>query len=333
MIRWGILGAGRIARKFAASLRELPDARLAAVGSRSAERAQALAAEFGALRCHASYRTFAEDPEVDAVYVATRHPWHREAMTLCLRAGRAVLCEKPFTVNAVEARDVVALARSRKVFLMEAMWTRFFPVMTPLAQWLAAGRIGEPRLFQGDFGFLNDWKPEGRHLNLALGGGALLDVGVYLVSLSSKFFGRPESVVSQAALGETGVDESCGMVFRHSGGRLSVLTAAIRTDTRKDVVLYGTAGRIEIHVPFWKPSAITFTPLQGAAERIERPYPNFGYQFEAAHVMQCLREGRTESSLMPLDETISIMETLDAVRAPWGLRYPGECAAPEAPCV
>jgi dihydrodiol dehydrogenase / D-xylose 1-dehydrogenase (NADP) len=323
-IRWGILGAGRIARKFAASLRELPEAELVAVGSRSAERAQALAEEFAVPHRHDTYEALAQNPAIQVVYVATRHPAHLEAMRWCLLAGKPVLCEKPFTLNAAEAEEAIARARARRVFLMEAMWTRFFPAMERVREWVCQGRIGEPRLLQGNFGFLNDWKPAGRHLNLALGGGALLDVGVYLVSLSSAFFGPPESMASEAVLGSTGVDESCGLVLRHRGGGLSVLAAAIRTDTRKDVVLHGTEGRIEIDPPFWKPAVVKLFPLRGEPERVELPFPNFGYQFEAAHVMRCLREGRTESPTMPLEETLSIMRTLDAARAPWGLKYPGE---------
>jgi predicted dehydrogenase len=265
-----------------------------------------------------------QDPGVDVVYVATRHPGHLDAMRLCLEAGKPVLCEKPFTVNAREAAAAIQVARQRRVFLMEAMWTRFFPAMIRLRSMLADGRIGEPRLLQGDFGFLNDWKPEGRHLDLALGGGALLDVGVYLVSLSSMFFGPPVQVVSNAFLGSTGVDETCAMIFRHGRGELSSLAAAIRTDTRKEATLYGTEGRIEIHVPFWKPQAFTVVPLKGEPERVELPYPNFGYQFEAAHVMECLRQGKLESDVMPLAETLSVMETLDRVRAPWGLTYPAD---------
>jgi dihydrodiol dehydrogenase / D-xylose 1-dehydrogenase (NADP) len=322
--RWGLLGAGRIARKFAACLRELPDAKVTAVASRSAERAQALASELGLSSGHTSYEALVADPAVDLIYVATRHPAHLEAIELCLQAGKPVLCEKPFTVNAAEAERAIRLARQRKVFLMEAMWTRFFPVMAQLRQMCAQGRLGRLQLLQADFGFLNDWLPAGRHLNVAQGGGALLDVGVYLVSLSSSFFGPPTNIASQAYLGETGVDETCGLVLRHARGELSVLTAAIRTATRKDACLYGTEGSVELHTPFWKPSAFTFTPRQGKPERIEEPYPNLGYQFEAAHVHRCLREGRLESDLMPLDETLSIMRTLDAARAPWGLVYPAD---------
>jgi len=327
-IPWAILGAGRVARKFAASLRELPEAALVAVGSQSLDRAKALAAEFGIPRAYGDYASLVRDSETRVVYIATRHPQHLAAMRLGLEAGKAVLCEKPFTLNASQAEEAVVLARQKGLFLMEAMWTRFFPVMRRVMEAIAAGRIGQPRLLQADFGFLNDWNPDGRHLHLALGGGALLDVGAYLVSLSSALFGPPVAVASQAAIGTTGVDESCAMALAHSKGEISSLAAAIRTDTRKEAIIYGTEGRIEIHPPFWKPNAATFIPLRGASERWGEPYPNFGYQFEAAHVMDCLRQGLTESPVMPLDETIQIMRTLDQVRAPWGLRYPGETPTP-----
>ncbi|MBI5385753.1 MAG: Gfo/Idh/MocA family oxidoreductase [Verrucomicrobia bacterium] len=323
-IRWAILGAGRIARKFASCLREVPDAQLIAVGSLSAERANALADEFGAPHRHASYEALAADPDVDVVYVCTRNPFHLDNIKLCLTAGKPVLCEKPFTLNAAEAAEAITLARERKLFLMEAMWTRCFPATAKLREWLAQGRIGELQLLQGDFGFRNDWKPEGRHLSVGLGGGALLDVGVYLVSFSSMVLGPPVHVAGDAHLGATGVDESCGMVLRHARGELSVLSAAIRTETAKQVTIFGTTGRLEVPCPFWKPNALTLTPLDGAPEHVEFPYPNFGYQFEQAEVMRCLRAGRLESDLMPLEETLSIMRTLDAIRAPWGLKYPTE---------
>ncbi|MCX6905005.1 MAG: Gfo/Idh/MocA family oxidoreductase [Verrucomicrobia bacterium] len=212
---------------------------------------------------------------------------------------------------------------------MEAMWARFFPAMERAREMLAQGRIGEARSLQADFGFRTEWNPEGRLLNRALGGGALLDVGVYVVSLSSMLFGPPLHITSNAVMGQTGVDETCGLLLRHNQGRFSVLSAAIRTETRKEAVLYGTKGRLEIHAPFWKASGLTLAPLQGEIERVDLPYPGAGYQFEAAHVMRCLREGRTESAVMPLDETFSIMKTLDAARASWGLVYPGDSRKPE----
>ena len=188
----------------------------------------------------------------------------------------------------------IALAREKKLFLMEAVWTRFFPAMEKVREWLAAGLIGEVRLLEADFGIVVPWHAEGRHFSLAEGGGALLDVGIYCVSLSSLLFGSPTCIASDAMLGSTGVDEQCGMVLRHAGGQMSSLLASFRADTHKGATIYGGAGRIEIHATFWKPSHLSLVTASEQTQEIALPYPNFGYQFEAAHVMDCLRRGQLE---------------------------------------
>ncbi len=326
-IRWGILGTGRIAGDFARGLASLPDAALVAVGSRSQEAADAFGDRAGVVRRHPSYEALAADPEVDAIYVATPHPLHAENSLLCLRAGKAVLCEKPFTVNAGEAEAVVALARARGLFLMEAMWWRFFPLMGELRRLLAAGAIGEPRMLAADFGFrVAAPNPAGRLFNPALGGGALLDVGVYTVSLAAQIFGAPARIAGLAQLGETGVDEQGAMILGYDGGQLAVLSTAIRTRTPVEATIMGTDGLIRIHPPWYKPAQLTLSRPSQPDEAIEMPFEGNGYNYEAAEVMRCLREGRRESALMPLDETLSVMRTLDRIRAQWGLRYPMEGA-------
>ncbi len=321
-IRWGILGAGKIARQFAAGLKNLPDAKLVAVGSRTAESAEAFGKQFEVPHQHASYEALVSDPDVEAIYVATPHSCHRENTLLALAAGKAVLCEKPFTINAREAQEVIAFARTKKLFLMEAMWTRCFPLMEKLRELLAAKAIGEARMLTADFGFRAEYHEEERLFNLAAGGGALLDVGIYPVSLASMIFGPPTRIVSHAQLGKTGVDEEAAMILSHAQGQLAVLSAAIRMDTAQEAIIMGTAGRIRIHSPWWRPSAMTISREGRRDETMEFPFAGNGYQFEAAEVMRCLRAGKLESRLMPLDETLSIMRTLDAIRAQWGLIYP-----------
>ncbi len=322
--RWGILGCGNIARKFAAGLAALEDAALVAVGSRSADKARAFAAEFGASRAHGTYEDLAADPQVDAVYVATPHPMHRDHAILCLEAGKAVLCEKPFTVNAAAARAVVQVARARGVFLMEAMWTRFLPVMVRVREWLAAGAIGEPRLVTADFGFRAGINPESRLFDPALAGGALLDVGVYPVSLACMVFGpHPDRVASLATLGETGVDEQTAVVLGFPGGQLAVATAAIRTNTPQEARILGTDGMILLEPAFWRGERALLRTRAGE-ERADLPLAGNGYNYEAAEVGRCLRAGLLESPTMPLDETIAILDVLDRIRAQWGLKYPME---------
>ena len=322
--RWGIIGLGSIARKFADGLKAAPDAELAAVGSRSQEKADKFGAEYGVARRHGSYEALAADPDVDAVYVASPHPMHREHALLCLNGGKAVLCEKPFTINAAEAAQVIQTARVKKLFLMEAMWTRFTPVMGKVRELVKEGAIGEVRMVQADFGFRAGFNPESRLFNPDLGGGALLDVGIYCLSFASMLLGTPEQVMGTASLGETGVDESSAMLLRYPQGQIAVLAAAVRLNTPHAATVLGTEGRIRVHPPFWIPKALTLSRDGKDEELIELPYDGNGYNYEAVEVARCVGQGLTESPTMPLDETLTLIKTMDTLRAQWGLKYPME---------
>jgi predicted dehydrogenase len=322
--RWGILGTGNIAGKFAEGLSALDDVELVAVGSRTAEAAVAFGERYGVPRRHASYADLANDPEVDAIYVATPHTFHKENTLLCLEAGKPVLCEKPFAINAGEAQQMIATARDRGVFLMEAMWTRFLPHIVRLRELLAAGAIGELRQIRADFSFRTNFDPRGRLFDPALGGGGLLDVGIYPVALASMIFGAPSRIAALADLGSTGVDEQAALVFGYTGGALAVLTCATRTSAPHEALLLGDSGQIKLHDAWWKPSALTVSVDGMQPERIEPAAVGNGYNYEAAEVARCVRAGRLESDVMPLVETLAIARTLDAVRAQWGLRYPSE---------
>lgn len=323
-IRWGILGTGSIATKFATGLGFLPDAELVAVGSRSQEGADRFGAQFGIPRCHASYAALANDPDVDVVYISTPHPFHKANTILCLEAGKAVLCEKPFALNAAEAEAMVATARRRGVFLMEAMWSRYYPAQVRARELLAAGAIGEPQILNADLGFQAKFNPAGRLFDPALGGGALLDVGVYPVSLASMIFGAPNDVTSRAHLGATGVDERAAMILAYDGGRFAVLYTATRTNTPHEATILGSEGILRIGRDWHKPDRLILSKPGQPDETIDLPFEGNGYNYEATEVMACLRAGKLESATMPLDETIAIIGTLDTIRAQWCLRYPGE---------
>jgi predicted dehydrogenase len=323
-VRWGILGTGAIARRFVQGLNSLPEAEVLAVGSRSRASAEKFADKRNIPRRHAGYDTLASDPDVDVVYVATPHPFHAENTTLCLEAGKAVLCEKPFSVNAEEAERVVGLAREGGLFLMEGMWTRFFPLMEEVRRLVSEGAIGELRMLNVDFGFRAGLDPASRLFDPKLGGGALLDVGVYCVSFASMVFGRPSGAVGISHLGETGVDEQASVVLEHEGGRLANLSIGIRTATPQEATIMGTEGYVRIHAPWWRPTSMTISRPGTEDETVDAPVSGNGFNYEAAEVMRCLEAGKTESDIMPLDETISVMRTMDRIRAAWGLRYPGE---------
>jgi len=319
-IGWGVLGAGRIAGKFATESKLVPGTRLVAVGSRSAEKAEEFARQNGVERAYGSYAELVADPDVDAIYVATLHPQHCEHTLLALEAGKAVLCEKPFAVTGREACQMIERARERKLFLMEAMWARFNPVTVQVRQWIAEGRIGEPRMVTIDFGFRAAWNPESRLLNPALAGGALFDVGVYVLAYASMVFGRPAQIQAVGHIGESGVDEQTAMVLKYAGGQIASLTCAVRTPSPQSARIDGTEGAIEIPA-FWRaPFARLIRPKEDPVEA----NGDFGFQYEIAEAVDCLRAGKIESPQMPLDETLAIAETMDEVRRQIGLRYPFE---------
>jgi predicted dehydrogenase len=327
-IRWGILSTGAIARQFAQGLTSVPDAELVAVGSRTQAAADRFGDAFRVPRRHASYRAVAEDPDVDVVYIGTPHNLHCENTLMCLEAGKPVLCEKPFAINAAQAERMVALARSKRLFLMEALWTRYLPAMIELRRLLAAGTIGPIRMIEADFGFRPEYDPLGRLYNPDLGGGALLDIGIYPISLTAMLLGLPARMTAIAELGRTGVDERSAVVLAYPGGELAVLTFSLTTDMPSEILVLGIEGWIRVHGPIYRPEKLTVSLKAAAGARTERvlplPVTGNGYNYEAAEVMRRLREGALESPGMTLDESLAIMRLMDAIRAQWGLRYPGE---------
>jgi predicted dehydrogenase len=323
-VGWGILSTGKIAAGFAEDLHHVPGAVLAAVGSRSAEAAEAFGNRFRIPRRHASYADLVHDPAVDVVYVATPHSLHAAHARLALEAGKHVLCEKPFTLNARQAADLIALARERRLFLMEAMWMRFLPALVDVRRILAEGTLGEVRMLSADFGLRFAFNPQGRLFAPELGGGALLDLGVYPVSLAHMVLGRPDTIVSQASLGPTGVDDQSGIVLRYPSGQLAILHTAMGAATPTEAAIIGTQGRLHLRSPFYRTDDLTLS-LPGKRDRkIHHRRRGNGLHYQALAVMESLRQGRLECETMPLSETLAVMETLDAIRAPWGLRYPGE---------
>jgi predicted dehydrogenase len=315
MVRWGVVGPGEIAAGFAEAMRSVQDGEIVAVASRSAERAAAFGDRFGIARRYGDYAALAADPDVDVVYVATPASRHEQDTLALLEAGKHVLCEKPFALDAGQARRMAEQAWARGSFLMEAIWSRFLPAYRTLAEVLGSGRIGEPLLVEADFGMRWPLQPEHRLFDPKLGGGALLDLGIYPVQLCSLVLGPVRHVVADGVIGETGVDEQVAAVLRHDGGRLGVVKAAIRTAMTCTARISGTEGWIDLPACMHCPAALTVTTRVGGAERIDASYEGNGLRFEIAEVHRCLAEGLTESPVMPLDETIAIASVLDAIRA------------------
>lgn len=321
--RWGILGTGGIAKSFATGLSFVEDAELVAVGSRSAESAEAFGEKFNIPHRHATYEALVADPDVEVIYVSSPHLMHHEHAMLCLKAGKHVLCEKAFTINAAEAADLINYAREHKLFLMEAMWTRFLPLFVRIRSLLAEGVIGQVQGVNANFSFGFPFDAKHRLYNPELGGGALLDAGIYPVSMASMILGTPSEISSFARICATGVDEQAAIIQRYEGGQLALLDTSVSTASPQLLVIRGSAGYITVD-PWLRGTKLSIHRSNQEPEVIEEPIVGNGYNYEAAEVGRCIREGKLESEIMPLDETLSIMQTLDKIRAPWGFKYPTE---------
>ena len=336
-IGWGLIGAGNISDQLARALSHVPEARLVAVGSRDAAKAQAFIAQprqheaiHEPVRAHGSYQALVHDPEVDVVYIGTPHPDHVDSMRLALAAGKAVLCEKPFTLNRREAAEAVALARRHDVFLMEAMWMRYVPAMVELKRLLAQGAIGELVSVAADFGFSAAGLPAThRVLDRSLAGGGLLDIGIYPLNLAAFVLGDIVGVQADAELGPTGVDVHTVFNMRHVGGQRSQGMSSLRATTGCFATILGSAGRIDVTPPFYAAQQLRLgrgiRPWEETTiEIIDKPWRGNRYVAQVEEVHRCLRAGLAESPVMPLDETVALVGWMDTMRAQFGLRYPGE---------
>lgn len=311
-IRWGFVGPGRIARAVAGDMGHVPHARLVAVASRSTERAQEFARDFGAERAHGSYRAIIDDPEVDVLYIATPHPQHHAIALAAIEAGKAVLVEKAFTATVAGAQEVVAAARDRGVFAMEAMWTRFQPAIVRARELIADGAIGQVRLVQADLGVDKPFDPADRLFAPELGGGAMLDLGVYVVSFAQHVLGVPDRVEVVGSRAPTGVDLEAALLLGYADGRAATLLTSLRQPSPGSARIIGTEGVIEVPPRFHHPHSITVSRRGAEPEVVQAPPLGGGYSHELIEVTQCLRGGRTESAVMPLEDTLAVQRILNA---------------------
>ncbi|WP_433253070.1 Gfo/Idh/MocA family protein [Streptosporangium sp. CA-135522] len=323
-IKWGILATGGIAATFTEDLKLLPDAEVVAVGSRSVESARAFADRHGIARAHGSWAELAADPDVDIVYVANTQNAHYDAVLTCLSAGKAVLCEKAFTLNRAQAAKLVDFARERRLFLMEAMWMRCLPAIRKIVELVEAGAIGPIQAVHADFGISVDVGPDHRLRDPALGGGALLDLGVYPISFAYLMLGDPARVQSWARLTPEGVDENTGMLFGYDSGAVALLSCGITTDGPVTASVSGPLGRIELPGAFFCTDTFTLRRRDAEPEVFHIPREGNGLLHEAVEAMRCLREGLLESPLVPWQATLDVMGVMDEVRGQTGVRFPGE---------
>ncbi|MCF7959061.1 MAG: Gfo/Idh/MocA family oxidoreductase [Phycisphaerae bacterium] len=325
LVKWGILGCGGIAEKFARELHSVPGCQLAAVASRSQGKADDFAARHKAQQAYGSYAQAVQDPRVTIFYVASPHSAHYDNVKLCLENGKAVLCEKPITLNAAQASRLAILAKNKGLFLMEGMWTRFLPSMIKLRALLKEKLIGPPLSFSACFGVKFNTGPSHRIFNLALGGGALLDLGIYPVSIASMLFGKqPQEIQAVAQMGPTGVDINDSLSFLYDRGETASLHTSVIAQNCNQGVLAGEKGTIKIRPPMHHTKKLIVTLGDDQPILLDCDYQGHGFNYEIQHVCDCLHAGKIQSDIMPLDESIAIMQTMDTIRQQWGLRYPGE---------
>lgn len=319
-INWGIIGPGKIARKFAADLLLSENAVLYGVASRDPERAKAFSREFQALEYFGSYEALASDPQVDVVYIATPHPFHFIHAMMCLENGKAVLCEKPMGMDAEQVRKMIDTARKKSLFLMEGMWTRFIPGTEVFMELMQKNVIGEVITLHADFGFKAPYDVNARTFNKKLGGGSLLDIGIYPLYLALLTLGMPNEIKAMARMAGTGVDSYCSMLLSHDNSAKAVLESTFETETPTQATIYGTAGMIKLHRRFHHTEKITLQTDDGVKD-IAVPYRGNGYFHEIEEVNDCLLEGRTESPKLPLSVSLDLALVLDKVKSEIGLRY------------
>lgn len=325
--RWGIVGTG-YAKEFAKALSALPHAKLVAVTSRFKESADAFGEQFNVPHRYSSVAEFARNPGIQAVYIASAPRFHAEHALELIGQGKAVLVEKPFTINAAEAKAVYALARQKNVFCMEALWSRFLPATRQVAAWLEEGQIGEIRQVIADFGFRTDWDPGKRHFSMERRGGCLLDVGCYSLAFATMALGRgPIGISAQGTLCETGTDEQTAMIVKYPTGGLAVLSCANRARTPHRGAIVGTTGQILVEGFTWAHGATLIRDGKDPVV-IEPKLPMHPSCYQANETMRCMEAGWTESPILPAAEVIERMEIMDEIRRQIGVVYPGEQLPP-----
>ena len=321
--KWGIMGPGRISHTFAQGIEVIEDAEVYAVASTNLERAAAFATQYGAPKA-CTYEVLVNDPAVDAVYIGTTHNFHLQNALLCLEAGKPVLCEKPLTVNATQAKKLIDTAQEKNVFLMEAVWTRYLPIYQVVRKWLDEGRIGKVRLMDSTFGFNFTPDPNDRWLNLELAGGTLLDMGIYPISVTQWVMGQnPISFSAQAILSETGADELTAGLLKFENGAISQFSSNFVSNNGNEFSIYGTKGYIHIHAMYWAGQKATLV-TEDQELTVSKPFRATGFEYETEEAMYCIRNGLLESPGITHAQTLDNMELMDKIREEIGVKYPFE---------
>ena len=324
-IRWGILGTGTIAHKFASDLKRVENAELVAVGSRSLQSAEVFCGKFDIPLSFGSYGELAACDRIDIVYIATPNNLHHPNTLLCLNHGKAVLCEKPFALNAKQASEMIGLARRKNVFLLDALWTKFLPHYQKMIEMVKGGELGAIKIVRANFGFQADAEPDSRLLNPGMGGGSLMDIGIYNVFTALDILGDPNEISVSINATEKGIDEQCAVVFKYNNGSMASLFSSISANLETEVEICGTLGRLKLTAPFYDSTSVLEHEADGKKTVIQtEKEEGLGYQYEARHATGCLLEGSTESTVVPYAYSILLMQTLDRIRKLAGIVFPNE---------
>ncbi|GEN74274.1 Gfo/Idh/MocA family protein [Chryseobacterium hagamense] len=322
-IRWGILGTGTIAHKFASDLKRVENAELTAAGSRSLQSAEAFCREFDIPLSFGSYEELAAHNEIDIVYIATPNHLHHPNTLLCLNHGKAVLCEKPFALNARQASEMITLARRKNIFLMDALWTKFLPHYQKMLEMVRSGKLGAIKMVRANFGFQANAEPDSRLLNPEMGGGSLMDIGIYNVFTALDILGEPDEISVSINATEQGIDEQCAVVFKYNSGAMASLFSSISANVETEVEICGTLGRLKLTAPFYDSASVLEHEADGKKNFImTEKEEGLGYQYEARHATGCLLEGSAETMVVPHDYSILLMKTLDKIRDLAGIVFP-----------
>lgn len=322
VIKWGIMGLGKIAHKFAQDLNLVNNATIAAVGSRSMIKATEFAAAYNAGTAYDSYEQLAADPDIDIIYIATPHALHYDNTLLCLNHGKSVLCEKPIALNKQQAEEMAALAASKNLFLMEGIWTRFIPATIKLLELIHLKTIGEIQYIKADFGFRVSEPPESRLLDKSLGGGALLDIGIYPLFLSTLLLGEPKSLKAEAILAPNGIDMFCSVIGSFDHNVKAIMESSFLTDTPTEAFIYGNKGYIKMHRKFHQTETLEVHLYENnTTHKIQLPITGNGYVHEIEHVQEHLQHHKTESDLLPLETSLNLINNLDRIRSLIKLEY------------
>lgn len=322
--KWGIIGPGKIARKFAEALDLTDNVRLEAVASRDLSKAKQFAEAFGSAKAYGNYEALINDPEIDVIYIATPHAFHNEQALLCLQKKKAVLCEKPMALNAQQVKQMLQASKENNIFLMEALWTRFLPWLQSVIKIIKDGQIGAVKFVRADFGFKAEYNPAGRLFDTGLGGGSLLDIGIYPLFLCQQILGNPTHVTAAGNLDCGGADMSCHAILQYHNGATGIISSALDYQTQQTAEITGTEGMIRIHSPWHRTSEFEWRRAGEDWQKIILPPLINGFQFQIAEVIHCLDKGQIESPLLPQAFTLQLSETMDEIRRQIGVKYSGE---------